>query len=342
MRSAQGAGATSEEDEFARATEPFRRELLAHCYRMSGSVDEAEDLVQETYLRAWRSYGGFEGRSSLRVWLYRIATNACLTALQHRSRRMLPSGLAGPSEDPDAEADMAGPEVRWLEPIPNALVTQEPEDPSTIAAVNASLRLALIASLQYLPARQRVVLILRDVLDLPAAEVAQMLDTNTTAVKSTLQRARARLEQVTPKAEELTEPSEPQARAVLHRYIAASEQGDMVALEQILRDDATLEMTASRTWFAGKRNCLRFIRRFLGSPDLYRLFPTTANGQPTAAAYRRNEDGTHQAFALVVLTTTTTEIARIALFNDPRLFVTFGFPSTQPMGAPRYQRDALH
>jgi RNA polymerase sigma-70 factor (ECF subfamily) len=340
VRNARPARPTPGGDEFARATEPFRRELLAHCYRMSGSVDEAEDLVQETYLRAWRAYDRFEGRSSLRVWLYRIATNACLTALQHRSRRVLPSGLAGPSEDPDGEATMVGPEVRWVEPIPNALVAPEAEDPSTIATVNANLRLALTASLQYLPARQRAVLILRDGLDLPAAEVAQMLDTSTAAVKSALQRARGRLEQVSPQAEELTEPTEPEACALLDRYIAAFERGDLVLLEQILRDDATLEMTASATWFAGKRNCLRFIRRFLGSPDLYRMLPTTANGQSAAAAYRRSEDGTYQAFAIVVLTTTTAGIARIALFNDPRSFTTFGLPPTQPTGTSRYRHDA--
>jgi RNA polymerase sigma-70 factor (ECF subfamily) len=337
---AQPARATPEANEFARATQPFRRELLAHCYRMLGSVDEAQDLVQETYLRAWRAYDRFEGRSSMRVWLYQIATNACLNALAHRSRRVLPSGLGGPSDDPDGEASLAGPDVRWIEPIPTALVTAPAEDPSTIAAVNASVRLALIASLQLLPARQRAVLILRDGLDLPAAEVAQMLGISTVAVKSALQRARTRLEQGSPQIDELTEPSEPEARALLDRYIAAFEQGDLAALEQILRDDATLEMTASRTWFAGKRNCLRFIKRFLESPDLYRMIPTAANGQPAAAAYRRAEDGTYQAFALVVLTTTATAIARIALFNDPRSFATFGLPATQPSDKRRALDDA--
>ena len=148
------------DDRFVRATEPCRRELRAHCYRMLGSVEEAEDALQETYLRAWRSYGRFEGRSSLRVWLYRIATNACLTALQQRGRRMLPSGLVAPSDDPDGDAGSAGPELRWLEPMPDALVTPESEDPSAIATARASLRLALIASLQHLPSRQRAVLIL--------------------------------------------------------------------------------------------------------------------------------------------------------------------------------------
>ena len=150
-------------DEFARDTEPFRRELLAHCYRMLGSLDEAEDLVQEVYLRAWRSHAGFEGRSSLRVWLYQIATNACLTAVQRRARRPLPSGLAGPGGDPSASAD-AGREVAWLQPVPDALVTPESDDPAAVAVSRESLRLALIASLQYLPPRQRAVLILQEVL----------------------------------------------------------------------------------------------------------------------------------------------------------------------------------
>jgi RNA polymerase sigma-70 factor, ECF subfamily len=320
----------SDDGEFTRATEPFRRELLAHCYRMLGSVHEAEDVVQETYLRAWRSYDRFEGRSSVRVWMYRIATNACLTALQGRARRTLPSGLAGPSDDPDAQPQPAGPEVRWLQPIPDALVTPETEDPAAIAAARANLRLALIASLQHLPARQRAVLILRDVLELPAADVAQMLDTSTVAVKSALQRARARLAQVQPRADELAEPSEPAALALLDQYLAAFEQADLAALERALRADATLEMTPSATWFAGNRNCLRFIARFLGSPGVYRMRATRANGQPAVAAYRCDDHGVHRAFAIVVLTTTTTGIARIALFDDPGLFATFGFPAVAP------------
>jgi RNA polymerase sigma-70 factor (TIGR02960 family) len=170
--------------EFVRGTEPFRRELLARCYRMLGSTDEAEDAVQETYLRAWRSYDTFAGRSSVRTWLYRIATNVCLTALAQRGRRALPSGLGGPAEDPDAPPAPAEPGIPWLEPIPDALVTSESEDPAAIVAARESLRLALIASLQYLPARQRAVLLLREVLGFTAAEVANMLGTSTAAVKS--------------------------------------------------------------------------------------------------------------------------------------------------------------
>jgi len=330
VSSAQGTDSPSDDDRFSHETEPFRRELRAHCYRMLGSVEEAEDVLQETYLRAWRSYGQFEGRSSVRVWLYRIATNACLTALQHGERRLLPSGLAAPSESPDADVGPAGPQVRWLDPIPDALITAESDNPSAIAAMRASVRLAMVASLQHLPSRQRAVLILRDVLDVPAAEVAQMLDMSTAAVKSALQRARARIEQVAPQVEELAEPAEPAALALLDQYITAFEQADLALLERALRTDAALEMTSSGTWFAGNRNCLRFIRRFLGSPGVYRMLPTRANGQPAVAAYRRNENGIHAAFALVVLTTTTTGIARITLFSDLRLFRMFGFPSVHP------------
>ena len=169
---------------FVRDTEPFRRELLAHCYRMLGSIQDAEDLVQETYLRAWRSYGGFEGRSSVRTWLYQIATNGCLTELAKRGRRMLPSGLYAPEQDPGAYPEEAGAEVNWLQPVPDAMVTPDSADPAAIVTAREGLRLALIASLQYLPPRQRAILVLRDVLAFPATEVAVMLGTTTVSVKS--------------------------------------------------------------------------------------------------------------------------------------------------------------
>jgi RNA polymerase sigma factor (sigma-70 family) len=175
-------------EEFTSLTGRFRGELLAHCYRMLGSAEEAEDLVQETYLRAWRSYEGFEGRSSVRTWLYRIATNVCLTAIERRGRRPLPSGLGGPTEEPEAPL-VAAPEVPWLQPVPDALLAAEQEDPAAVAVSRAGIRLALVAALQYLSARQRAVLILRDVLEWPAAQVAELLGTTTTAVNSGLRRA---------------------------------------------------------------------------------------------------------------------------------------------------------
>ena len=193
--------------DFSRQTSEFRTELLAYCYRMLGSADEAEDLVQETYLRAWRSYGGFEGRSSVRTWLYRIATNACLTAIDRRGRRPLPSGLGGPGDDPAAPVP-AGPGVPWLQPMPGALLAAEAADPAAVAASRAGLRLALVAAWQYLSARQRAVLILRDVLDWPAAGVADLLGTSTTAVHSALRRARAQLAEVLPAEHSVTEPAD--------------------------------------------------------------------------------------------------------------------------------------
>lgn len=326
----QKAGVEPDTVEFARRTEPFRPELLAHCYRMLGSAADAEDLVQETFLRAWRSYDRFEGRSSLRSWLYRIATNACLTALEHRGRRALPSSLGSPSAQPDAPPGPADPDVAWLQPIPDGLVTHESQDPATIVASRETLRLALIASLQYLPPRQRAVLILREVLAFPAAEVAAMLDTTTAAVKSALQRARARLDEVAPARDKLSEPTEPRARELLDRYIAGFENADLTALEQALRTDAAIELVGTRTWFAGRATCMRFLTHVIGSPGDWRMIPTIANGQPAAAAYQRHRDGDLYAFGLGVLTVTDTGIARIFVFGGPDLIATFGLPAVLP------------
>src|SRR5215475_4951761 len=214
---------------------------------MLGSMQDAEDLVQETYLRAWRSYGGFEGRSSVRTWLYQIATNGCLTELAKRSRRMLPSGLYAPEQDPTAYPQSAGTEVNWLQPAPDAMVTPDSADPAAIIAAREGLRLALIASLQYLPPRQRAVLVLREVLAFPATEVAVMLGTTTASVKSALQRARARLGELALADGQVTEPTAPRARALLDQYIAAFENADAAALERLLLEDATLQAPPLRT-----------------------------------------------------------------------------------------------
>jgi RNA polymerase sigma-70 factor (ECF subfamily) len=213
---------TQGSEDFARLTDPYRAELLAYCYRMLGSVHEAEDQVQETLIRAWRAHGSFEGRASLRTWLYRIATNACLRALENRSRRALPSGLAGPGDDPQGEPAAARPEIPWLQPIPDSLFGTQPADPAVIVASRQSMRLALIAALQYLPGRQRAVLILRDVLGWRAAEAAELLGTTTTAVNSVLQRARARLAQAGPAEDDIREPTDPADRALLGRYAAGA------------------------------------------------------------------------------------------------------------------------
>jgi RNA polymerase sigma-70 factor (ECF subfamily) len=318
-------------EQFVQQTEPLRRELLAHCYRMVGSVDEAEDLVQETYLRAWRSYGTFEGRSSLRTWLHRIATNACLSALEQRGRRVLPSGLGGPADDSDAPPGLAEPEVAWLGPVPDALVTPETHDPATMFTVRDTVRLALIAALQYLPPRQRAVLLLREVLGFTAGEVAVMLNVSTAAVKSTLQRARARLDEVAPSPESVIEPAEPHARDLLRQYIAGFENADMTALEKALRTDAAIELVGTRTWFSGRATCLRYLAHVVGSPGEWLMTPTHANGQAAAATYYRTDEGTHQALGVAVLTATPTGVSRITVFpGGPRLVAKFGLPSSYP------------
>jgi RNA polymerase sigma-70 factor, ECF subfamily len=315
------AAVVPDDAEFVRLTEPLRRELLAHCYRMLGSLHDAEDMVQETYLRAWRSYPGFEGRSSLRVWIYRIATNVCLTALQHRSRRVLPSGLGAPGQD----APRPG-QASWLQPIPDAAVDPRSQDPADLLAGRESLRLALVAGWQLLPSRQRAVLLLRDVLAFPAAEVAEMLDTTTAAVKNALHRARTRLDQAAAVPEQVAEPTGAQARAVLDRYIAAFENADAAELARLLRQDIALELMPSPVWFAGG-DALSVAAGGLGSPGDWRMTPTAANGQPAAAAYRRDAEGKYQAYGIVVLTVTATAIARITVFADPALLEGFGFPS---------------
>jgi RNA polymerase sigma-70 factor (ECF subfamily) len=314
-------------EDFASLTEPFRPELLAHCYRMLGSVHDAEDQVQETMIRAWRAYDEFEGRASLRTWLYRIATNACLRALENSGRRPLPTGLGGPGEHPEAPLAAEWLEVPWLQPIPDALVSPGTDDPAEIVTSRQGMRLALIAALQYLPPRQRAVLILRDVLRWRAAEVAELLGTTTAAVNGILQRARARLELAAPHEDEIHEPADPRDRALLDRYATAFQNADITAVMQLLQDDAVFEMPPQPTWFTGVRCIERFLRTWvLTEPGRFQLVPTAANGQPALAAYMREGDGTYRAHAIQVLTIAASRIARVTSFNDPGLLATFGLP----------------
>jgi len=317
--------------EFEAATSPYRRELLAHCYRMTGSIQEAEDIVQDTYVRAWRAFSRFEQRSSVRTWLYRIATNACLTALQRRSRRPLPSGLGPPSADPLAPPRPEPPGMRWLQPVPDQLVTGEAGDPADIVTARQSVRLALVAALQVLPPRQRAALILCDVLSLTPAEAGKVLDVSVAALKSLLQRARARLAREPLSLEDLAEPTDKGARRVLDQYMAAFEQSDMAALERLLAADAALEMTGTTTWFSGKATCVPYIGVFaIGSPGDWKMAPLHVNGQLGAAAYHRGDDGSYHPFAIVVLGTTATHLKRISLFADPALFTWFDLPAVLP------------
>jgi len=246
------AGAPSTE-EFPQSAEQYRRELLAHCYRMTGSVHDAEDLVQETYLRAWRAYHSFEGRSSVRTWLYRIATNVCLTALEGKDRRPLPTGLGQPGSTAGDPLDERG-EVPWLEPVPDALVS----GPEAAAEQRESIRLAFVAALQHLPARQRAVLILRDVLRWKAAEVAEALETSTAAVNSALQRAHAQMEKVKASEDTVGEPT-PEQRALLERYVQAFWDKDIDTIVALLTQEAVWEMPPFAGWYAGADNIGRLI-----------------------------------------------------------------------------------
>ena len=314
--------------DFARLTDPFRAELLVHCYRMLGSVQDAEDQVQETLIRAWRFYDDFEGRASLRTWLYRIATNACLRALENRSRRALPSGLGSPTGSPDAPL-AGGREVPWLEPMPDARTRDDPADPASVVASRTGLRLAFIAALQHLPPRQRAVLILRDVLQWRAAEVADLLGTTTTAVNGLLIRARARIDEAELAQDEIREPAAAGQRALLDQYVAAFENADATALSQLLTRDVVFEMPPLRTWFTGRDQVGRFLRtRVLGQPGAFKLLPVAANGQPGFAAYLRGRDGIHHAHAVQVLTVRRGAVAHIVSFNQPELFGVFALPQT--------------
>jgi RNA polymerase sigma-70 factor, ECF subfamily len=310
------------QEEFIEQAAPFRAELIAHCYRMLGSVHDAEDLVQETYLRGWRGYPAFEERAALRTWLYRIATTACLRALENRARRVLPAGLGEGSIDPDARLDDHAAAYEWLEPIPDALMFRGPEEAVT---VKHSVRLAVMTALQELPARQRAVLILRDVVQFSAAEVAELLETTPAAVNSSLQRARARLAEVSPSEEVLSEPDDAALRNMLDRYCAAFENADMGALTALLQADVKLEMPPMPVWFAGRDAVLRFLAaRAFADPGDVAMLPTAANAQPAVAEYRRGADGVLRAHSIHVLTVGATGIATVTVFLDPGLFGTFG------------------
>jgi len=287
---------------FEDAAASLRGELLAHCYRMLGAWDEAEDAVQETYLRAWQARHGFEHRASLRTWLHRIATNACLNAIRDRGRRALPSGIGAPAEEIGGPPEVLPPEA-WVQPF---------------ASDRSDLRLALIAGMQTLPPSQRAVLLLRDVLAFPAADVAGLLDTSVAAVKSSLQRARARMAEVAPSPDDVVEPTDPQARRLLDAYVLAFETGAVEVLTAVLRADATLELLPGRAWYAGKVTCSRVLAASVGIPGDWRMERTIANGQHAVAAYWRG-----QPFGVAVLDIRRDVIAGITVFGDPALVARF-------------------
>lgn len=288
-------------------------------------------MVQDAFLRAWRAFDQFDPeRGSLRTWLYRIATNVCLTALKDRSRRSLPSEVVDPAEDPEAYPTQKHPEMTWVTPIPDVVLGPESDDPAAVVASRAAIRLAFVAALQHLPPRQRATLILRDVLAWRSAEVADLLETTPIAVNSALQRARSQLAQIAPSQDQIAEPDAADQRTQLDRYVAAFEKADVPALTRLLREDAIMEMPPWLTWLASRDDIGRFIARIfsLREGDAWRMVPTSANRQPAVGAYVRGADGVLQAQSLQVYTITSTGIARIVAFTNPNLFAAFGLPTT--------------
>jgi len=314
---------------FSASAEPYRRELLAHCYRMTGSLHDAEDLVQETFLRAWKAYDRFEGKSSVRTWLHRIATNTCLTALEGRQRRPLPTGLGAPSSDPTAEL-VERTEVPWLEPLPDVSDDPaDPSDPSVIVSTRESVRLAFVAALQHLSPRQRAVLVLREVLQWKAAEVAEAIGASTAAVNSLLQRARSQLEAAGPSSEDqLTEPDSADAQDRLSDYIAAFEAYDIDRLAELFTREAIWEMPPFVGWYQGPQAIATLIHQQCPAqaPGDMRLIPLTANGQPAAAMYMRDGEK-HLPFQLHVLDMRADGVSHVVAFLDTTLFAKFGLPA---------------
>jgi RNA polymerase sigma-70 factor (ECF subfamily) len=317
---------------FERMAAPHLRELHLHCYRMLGSLHEADDLVQETLLRAWRAVGRFEARSSVRTWLYRIATNACLNALAARPRRALPSGLA-PASDPLDPVREPILEPIWLEPYPDRLL-DELEDPAARYARRETIELAFLAAIHLLPPRQRAVLLLRDVLDWSATEVAELLGATAASVNSALQRARASLGRWNDEGASIGAPTV-EERAILDRYLRAFERADVPALARILADEVEMTMPPDPAWFRGRDDVLRFIEhRVFGVRGPLALEPTAANRSPAVALYERDA-GRETALSIQVLGVAGGLVERISGFVGNELFPAFGLPTERALGHSR-------
>jgi RNA polymerase sigma-70 factor (ECF subfamily) len=318
---------TDNGEDFARLAEPFRRELIAYGYRMLGSVDDAEEVVQDVYLDAWRAYERFEGRSSLRTWLYRIATRAFVKALERRKRRPLPSDLHAPAADPTTRVVAGDPELAWLQPAPDSLLAATTSDPATVVAARETMRLAFVGALQLLSPQQRAVLILREVLGWSAAEVAALLDLSVAAVNSALQRARSHLPADT---DSLTQPSEQRQRELRDRYVAAFQNADVDELVAVLTEDAQYEMPPFLTWFKGRAAIGAFLGPRMRAFGKTHVIRTTANGQPAVALYPATADGQHRLHALHVLTLASRGVGRIVAFMDIDTLRRFDLPQELP------------
>jgi RNA polymerase sigma-70 factor, ECF subfamily len=314
------------EPEFAELVERHRGELRVHCYRMLGSFEEAEDLVQETFARAWRARASFSGGAA-RAWLYRIATNACLDVLRGRPRRVLRLDVpaADPAEPPAAPADLP-----WLQPYPDALLAPAEEEPGAAVVVRETIELAFLAAIQHLPPRQRAVLILRDVLGWAAKETASLLETSVAAVNSALQRARATLrEQLPERRTEWTRTADPSEREVLRRYVEAHERADAAALAALLAEDARLDMPPHPVWFDRREAIVTASAQgFVPEFGSLRAVATGANLQPAAAYYLRPPgEREYRPLAFDVLRIEDGLVAEITSFVFPELFSAFGLPA---------------
>ncbi len=308
--------------------ELYRRELTGYCYRMLGSFFEAEDAVQDTMVRAWRGADGFEGRSALRSWLYRIATNVCLDMLRGRDRRARPMDL-GPSSTADSALGPVLPKHAWLQPVPDARVLPGDGDPAELAVARETIRLAFVTALQHLPAKQRAVLILREVLRWQATEVAELLETSVASVNSALQRARTTLAARDSDAS-ASPPVDADQRALLARYVDAFERYDITALVSLLHDDAVMSMPPYDFWLRGP---VEMGRWFLGQGcgcRGSRLVPTAASGSPAFGSYRPDGHGGFQPFALQVIEISGDRIVGHHNFLDTDLFAAFGLPARLP------------
>ena len=327
--------ATSVDETFMTMVEPMRGELTAHCYRMLGSVHDAEDLVQETYLRAWKAYHNFENRSSVRTWMYQIATNACLSALGSKHRRTLPTGVGQPSGPPTGDLAVRQ-EVAGLEPLPDSVVWQRAaEDPGDEVVSKESVRLAFVAALQHLTPPQRAVLILRDVLAWQASEVAAALDLSVAAVNSSLQRARAHLAKLDPEATTPLEPSDdPHTQQLLEDYVAAFEAYDVDRIVALLKSDAVWEMPPFTAWYQGSTAIHQLISNYCPAkgPGDQLMVPVMANGQPAFGLYMRGPDGVHRAFQIQQLEIRDGRVAHVVAYFDTTLFARFGLPEALPAG----------
>jgi RNA polymerase sigma-70 factor, ECF subfamily len=307
--------------------EAYRRELTGYCYRMLGSTFEAEDATQETLVRAWRHADGFEGRSSLRTWLYRIATNVCLDQLRGRQRRERPVDL-GPASTVATAALTERPEAAWLEPAPDARVLPDTADPAELTIARDTVRLAFVAALQHLPPRQRAVLVLREVLRWQASEVADLLDSSVASVNSALQRARATLATKDLDAGEPARPLDDQQRRLLDRYVDAFERYDLDQLVGLLQEDAVQSMPPYELWLQGRDEIAAWMLGPGAECRGSRLVPTVANGAPAFGQYRRSRTGEgHEPWSLQVLQVREGTIEGITFFLDTeRLFPLFGLP----------------